>query len=502
MALCLRFLCLLFAVSLLISSAPVVAEEEATKQQEEEVLTLDANNFTDVVSKHAFIVVEFYAPWCGHCKRLAPEYEKAATILKDHEPPIVLAKVDANEELNKGLASQYEVRGFPTLKILRNGGEHVQEYKGPREADGIVQYLQKQVGPASVEIKTADEATKLIEENKVFTVGVFSNYESEEYGNFSKVAEALRSDYAFGHATDASVLPIKDFPLNAPAVRLFKPYDERYADTQEFDIHTLGKFVEEASMPLVTVLTKDPSSHPDVIKFFNLQESKALFFLNFTSENSEKLKTAYEESAKAFKGKGLRFLLADLEASQGALQYFGLKAETTPSIIIQDTEEHKYLKEGLDAEELISFLKGYFDGTLPQYKKSQPIPEKNDEPVKVVVANSLQEMVFESGKNVLLEFYAPWCGHCKKLAPTLEEVAIYFQNDSDVVIAKLDATENDIPTKVFDIKGYPTLYMISASGKMEQYDGERTKEDIIDFINKHRLHRDASSQTEAKKDEL
>ncbi|MCI49224.1 protein disulfide-isomerase-like, partial [Trifolium medium] len=76
-------------------------------------------------------------------------YEKAASILRSHETPIVLAKVDANEEKNRDLASEYDVKGFPTIKILRNGGNYVQEYKGPREADGIVEYLKKQSGPAS-----------------------------------------------------------------------------------------------------------------------------------------------------------------------------------------------------------------------------------------------------------------------------------------------------------------------------------------------------------------
>lgn len=90
--------------------------------------------------------------------------------MSGHDPLIVLAKVDANEEANKELASQYEIRGFPTIKILRNGGKTIQDYKGPREADGIVEYLKKQSGPASTEIKLAEDASSFIDEKKVVIV--------------------------------------------------------------------------------------------------------------------------------------------------------------------------------------------------------------------------------------------------------------------------------------------------------------------------------------------
>lgn len=90
--------------------------------------------------------------------------------MSSHDPPVVLAKVDANEEANKELASQYEIRGFPTIKILRNGGKTIQEYKGPREADGIVEYLKKQSGPASAEIKSGEDASSFIGEKKVVIV--------------------------------------------------------------------------------------------------------------------------------------------------------------------------------------------------------------------------------------------------------------------------------------------------------------------------------------------
>lgn len=98
------------------------------------------------------------------------QYEKAASILSKHDPPVVLAKVDANDEKNKELASKYDVSGYPTLKILRNQGNNIQEYNGPREAEGIVEYLKKQVGPASAEIKSSEDAGTIIEDKKVVIV--------------------------------------------------------------------------------------------------------------------------------------------------------------------------------------------------------------------------------------------------------------------------------------------------------------------------------------------
>jgi protein disulfide-isomerase A1 len=98
------------------------------------------------------------------------QYEKAASVLSKHDPPVVLAKVDASDKKNKDLGEKYNIQGFPTIKIFRNQENNVQEYNGPREADGIVQYLKKQVGPASVEIRTLEDATSLIGDNGVVIV--------------------------------------------------------------------------------------------------------------------------------------------------------------------------------------------------------------------------------------------------------------------------------------------------------------------------------------------
>ncbi|KAH7671078.1 protein disulfide-isomerase A1 protein [Dioscorea alata] len=493
--------CAIVALAVAACVVPALAEESGS-QEPSSVLTLDVGNFSETIAKHPFIVVEFYAPWCGHCKRLAPEYEKAATILSKHDPPIVLAKVDANEEINKELATKYEVKGFPTLKILRNAGTNIQDYKGPRDADGIVEHLKKQVGPASAEIKSSEDASNLIGDKKVFVVGVFPEYSGEEFTNFMAVAEKLRSDYDFGHTSDPKFLPRGHLNIYKPTVRLFKPFDELFVDTQDFDIDAFEAFIEDSSVPIVTTFNKDPTNHPYITKFFNNAHAKAMLFLNFSIENIDSFKSKYQEIAEHYKGKGISFLVGDLDASQGALQYFGLKAEQTPLIVIQDINGVKFVKVHLEPDQIATWLKEYKDGNLTPFRKSEPIPEVNDEPVKIVVADNLKDVVFDSGKNVLLEFYAPWCGHCKKLAPILDEVAVSFENDANVIIAKMDATANDVPNE-FEVRGYPTVFFSSASNKIVQYNGDRTAEDIINFIQKNRdTDKDTPVQSNTGKDEL
>lgn len=94
------------------------------------------------------------------------QYEVAATALKSHDPPIILAKVDAADEENKALGQEFGVQGFPTLKIFRNKGEAISDYGGPRESAGIISYLKKLSGPPSIELTSADQVKELLAENE------------------------------------------------------------------------------------------------------------------------------------------------------------------------------------------------------------------------------------------------------------------------------------------------------------------------------------------------
>ena len=102
----------------------------ATLASASDVHDLGTDTFKDFVSQHDLVLAEFFAPWCGHCKKLAPEYEEAATTLKEKSIPLV--KVDCTAEAD--LCKDYGVEGYPTVKVFR-GPDNIKPYSGARKAD-------------------------------------------------------------------------------------------------------------------------------------------------------------------------------------------------------------------------------------------------------------------------------------------------------------------------------------------------------------------------------
>jgi len=121
--------------------------------------------------------------------------------------------------------------------------------------------------------------------------------------------------------------------------------------------------------------------------------------------------------------------------------------------------------------------------------------------VFVLTTENFDSEVINSDKNVLVEFYAPWCGHCKNLAPIYEEVANAFAREPSVLIAKVDATESPDLASRYSVDGYPTLKWFDADDKEnpENYDDARQLDAFVNFVNiKAGVHRSPDGRPDEK----
>jgi len=115
------------------------AKPSTKEPADSKVVTLSGEDeFTRVLGRSRVALVEFYAPWCGHCKKLAPEYTKAAAALIDDR--VLVAKVDATDDANKAVKAKFGISSFPTLKIFLNG-EYSEDYDGGRTEKDIVKTM-------------------------------------------------------------------------------------------------------------------------------------------------------------------------------------------------------------------------------------------------------------------------------------------------------------------------------------------------------------------------
>ncbi|XP_059608603.1 protein disulfide-isomerase [Phlebotomus argentipes] len=450
---------------------------EAEVKVEDGVLVLTKDNFKEVTEKNEFVLVEFYAPWCGHCKALAPEYAKAAKTLAERESDIKLAKVDATEESE--LAEEHGVRGYPTLKFFRKGS--VIDYTGGRQADDIVTWLSKKTGPPALELETVEAAEKFLEDNQVVVVGFFKDRESDAAKAFLAVANAV-DEYPFGVTSNEDVY--KKYEAKCGSVVLFKKFDEGKVFFEgDVEEEKLKKFVLSESMPLVVDFNHDSAQRI----FGGEIKNHLLFFLSKEKGDFEKYAEPAKAVAKNFREHVLFVSInSDEEDHQRILEFFGMKKEEVPAVRLihleEDMAKYKPEKKDLSPEYVKQFVQDFLDGKLKQHLLSQDLPDDWDkEPVKVLVSTNFDEVALDKEKDVLVEFYAPWCGHCKQLAPIFDQLGEKFKDNDKVVIAKMDATANELEhTK---ISSFPTLkFYKKGDNAVVDYNGERTLEALAKFV--------------------
>lgn len=180
----------------------------------------------------------------------------------------------------------------------------------------------------------------------------------------------------------------------------------------------------------------------------------------------------WQSISELFKGTAL-FAYMVRDAVPDVLQYFDIDATQDLPIIVahEPTKDSKYKSErhtALDNQTLHDFVAGVVSGVTKKVMKSESIKPKGRQadkgPVVRAVGANVVDIVSELEKDVLLEVYAPWCAHCKKLMPTYDILGRAVQAEDRIVIAKIDHSANDLPAS-WAVKSYPTLLWFPAKDK-------------------------------------
>ncbi|XP_028109512.1 protein disulfide isomerase-like 1-4 [Camellia sinensis] len=459
-------------------------EDEAYSQQPEiddkDVVVLKESNFSDFVESNRYVMVEFYAPWCGHCQALAPEYAAAATELKGEA--VALAKVDATEESE--LAEEYEVQGFPTVYFFVDG-QH-KPYNGQRTKEAIVTWIKKKIGPGVSNITSADDAERVLTSESKVVLGFLESLvgpESEELAAASK----LEDDVNFYQTVNPDVAKLfhMDPDAKRPALVMLKKEAEKLNNFDgQFVKSAIAEFVSANKLPLVTTFTRESAT----VIFESPIKKQLLLFA--TSNDSDKVVPTFQEAATIFKGK-LIFVYVEMDnedVGRPVADYFGVTGDSPKVIGFSGNEDaKKYVLAGeVTLDKLKVFGEDFVQDKLKPFYKSDPIPETNDGDVKIVVGNNFEEIVLDESKDVLLEIYAPWCGHCQALEATYNKLAKHLRGIESLVIAKMDGTTNEHPKAKAD--GFPTLLFFSAGNNSSDpitVDTDRTVVELYKFLKKH-----------------
>jgi len=447
-----------FFFSVLLAVALVTADD---------VLDLGDSDFDAKLADIDTALVMFYAPWCGHCKRLKPEFEKSAGDLLANDPPVSLVKVDCTEA-GKDTCGRFEVRGYPTLKIFRNG-ELSSDYNGPREAAGITKFMKSQVGPASKEIKTVAEAEAILGKTDAVIFG-FGAADSTIQQTLAKTAAKLREEYTFAHTSAEEVMTKLG---HKEGVVMFRPkhLQSKFEDSavvysgSDSDKGALATWIGDNINGLCGHRTTDNAKDfkmPLVTAYYSVDYAKNPKGTNYWRNRVLKVGKEFD---------GFNFAISNKDDFMSELSEFGFDAATgdKPVVAARDAKGLKYkMSAEFDMTTFKEFLTELEAGNVEPWIKSEPVPDNSAAGVKVAVAKNFEELVTKSEKDVLVEFYAPWCGHCKKLTPIYDELGEKMAEEN-VEIVKMDATANDVPPE-FDVKvsqgccnGKIILFFIRAS---------------------------------------
>lgn len=345
-------------------------------------------------------------------------------------------------------------------------------------------WILKRVGPPSTQVTCDDLKAKVA--NTKLALAYFGDLSAREYTEvFLGVAgnPSVNEKFQFFH-TDDKECAASYGASSTPALVLFR----------QFDTPTVVYSGNQETTPVVDWMLT--SSVPTLIEFSEDyiepifgQRKPALFLFRSKSDSDAAFSKTFKDASEKLKGQILFVVSGVSDGIQQRLgEFIGVDEKSLPTLRLLDPADNmkKFTYSGsldsLSVEGLQSFVDDFKNKKLQPFLKSEEVPPETGDALKIIVGKNFKEVVLDSDKDVFVKYYAPWCGHCKKLAPIWEELATEFKDVSDLVIGKFDATLNEVDG--LEIRGYPTLKFYPKGNKSSpvDYDGGREIGDLKKWL--------------------
>lgn len=277
----------------------------------------------------------------------------------------------------------------------------------------------------------------------------FSPKNTDIFSELSKTFENIVFLYTYSNEILLNYGAVED------DIVMFKHFDEKKVDFGgKINRNSLQRWIQETSKPYVRPYDDETSAYV----FEKLHP--AIFFFRYEGE-AQDYDDFFHKLAREFKD-DLVFTYADLSLPEyrKLSQFMGVPRHAMPTFTIIDFLDdglNKYLYfRAPNESDVKNFIIQWKNKEIKPFVKSEATPDKPYvNGVLTVVANTFEELVIDIDKDVLVEFWVPWSEMCRKIAKDYEELARTYQDDGNIIIARVDGNLNDV--KGHYIQEYPTF---------------------------------------------
>jgi len=476
------------------------------------VKVLDSSNFDKLVGHPGQLaLVEFYAPWCGHCKQLAPEYIKAAELLKGK---VDVYAIDGSDKANAYIAQGQGIKGFPTIKLF-NGLKTIvyqEGATGKQIADFAMKYVK------NVKKLTSKNYQKWLKKKDMVRVMFFTKKaEADDFfntlsGTFDghalfgmvrkdkKVAKKFKVKYSDKNTIlvfeKGSKEPI--WYMGGMRKRPFKKFLMKYTpevkpDPDDFLPKVLDESCWQATckkmglcVMLITNQDEDENErvHDSLMEAQEVTDSASLFgWVQIDGvEHREWCDTVFGSSMNW----DMPQVLVMSTVKNMYAQYFGSYSHLTISSFVSGILTGSTRTSVISADEIPQLPNTTEHCKVPEKKKPKKKKKSGTGPgygsdlLVTLTSDNFEEKIIDNPQPAIVEFYAPWCGHCKNLAPHYAKAADKMKGMVTFGVVNCD-DQKDLCAE-YTIQGFPTLKTFEMEADTPtDYEGPREAKGIAKY---------------------